>query len=76
MTRLPWVSRKDVLAALKRRGFKVINVEGSHYQLHRLGSKLVTVPVHGKEILPPKTLKSILDPAFNNLNITNYASLN
>jgi predicted RNA binding protein YcfA (HicA-like mRNA interferase family) len=63
MTRLPRVSGKDVLAALKRRGFKVINVEGSHHQLHRPGSRLVTVPVHRKEILPPKTLKSILDQA-------------
>ena len=63
MTRLPRVSGKEVLAALKRRGFKVINVEGSHYQLHRPGSKLVTVPIHRKEILPPKTLKSILEQA-------------
>ncbi|MGI9862869.1 type II toxin-antitoxin system HicA family toxin [Moorella naiadis] len=41
----------------------MVNIEGSHYQLYRPGKGLVTVAVHSKEILPPKTLKSILRQA-------------
>ncbi|BCV20952.1 hypothetical protein hamaS1_10210 [Moorella sp. Hama-1] len=41
----------------------MVNIEGSHYQLYRPGKGLVTVPVHAKETLPPKTLKSILRQA-------------
>ncbi|TDA69682.1 MAG: type II toxin-antitoxin system HicA family toxin [Clostridia bacterium] len=63
MTRLPRVGGKEVVAALKSAGFVVVNVEGSHHQLYRRGSGLVTVPVHPKETLPPKTLKSILKQA-------------
>ena len=63
MTRLPRIPGKDLLAVLKKAGFKEINIEGSHHQLHRPGSRLVTVPVHRKETLPPKTLKSIIEQA-------------
>lgn len=64
MTRLPRVSGKDLVAALIRAGFTLVNVRGSHHYLELpAGSALVTVPVHGKRILKPKTLKSILEQA-------------
>ncbi|HHW40114.1 MAG TPA: addiction module toxin, HicA family [Syntrophomonadaceae bacterium] len=63
MTRLPRVSGKDVVRALKRAGFRVTHIRGSHYYLRRSGGNLVTVPVHTDEILDLKTLKSILEQA-------------
>ena len=67
MPRLPRVSGKDAVQALRRAGFVVFDQEGSHVYLHRrIGDCFtyrVTVPVHGKRILKPKTLKSILHAA-------------
>jgi predicted RNA binding protein YcfA (HicA-like mRNA interferase family) len=58
------VSGKEVLAALLRAGFKEVHVRGSHHYLEPpQGGSLVTVPVHAKRILKPKTLRSILDQA-------------
>ncbi len=49
---------------MKRIGFEVINVRGSHHYLRKPGgSKLVVIPVHTGEIIPPKTLQSILEQA-------------
>lgn len=67
MPRLPRVSGKDTIRALRRAGFKVFDQTGSHVYLHRFdGTRYgprVTVPIHGHETLAPKTLKSILDAA-------------
>lgn len=64
MTRLPRVSGKEVLAALRRNGFAVVHIRGSHHYLRKEGSgKLVVVPVHGSSVLPTGTLKSILSQA-------------
>ena len=64
MPRLPRVSGKQAIRALLRAGFIQFDQEGSHIYLHRrIGDHFthrVTVPVHGKRILKPKTLKSIL----------------
>lgn len=55
--RQPRISGKDILAALKRAGFVLVYIEGSHHYLEPSeGGALVTVPVH-------KTLKSILNQA-------------
>ncbi|MGQ9557724.1 MAG: type II toxin-antitoxin system HicA family toxin [Desulfurispora sp.] len=61
--RLPRVSGKDILAALKRNGFTLVDIEGSHHYLLSPAGKIVTIPVHGQRILKPKTLKSILNQA-------------
>jgi len=63
MTRMPRVTGKRVVSALKRAGFVVVRVTGSHYHLHKPGSQLVTVPVHAGETLSPMVLKSILEQA-------------
>jgi predicted RNA binding protein YcfA (HicA-like mRNA interferase family) len=59
------VSGKAVLAALRRHGWVVVNVRGSHhhYLRHPLRGGKVTVPVHGTDVLQPKTLGSILTQA-------------
>lgn len=62
--RLPRVTGRDVLSALRRAGFEEIRVRGSHHYLRRPGGgKLVTVPVHAGETIGPKLLRCILEQA-------------
>lgn len=64
MSKLPRVTGKEVVAALRKGGFVQVRVRGSHHYLRRPGSgRLVCVPVHSGEILAPKLLKSILEQA-------------
>lgn len=51
---------KEILKALKKNGWQVIRIKGSHHHLFNpeLG-KNVTVPIHGKKDLKIKTVKSI-----------------
>lgn len=67
MPRLPRISGKDTIQALKRAGFSVFDQTGSHVYLHRFDGvnfgPRVTVPVHGHKTLAPGTLKSILKAA-------------
>lgn len=63
MTRMPRVTGKKVVSALKGAGFIVTRVTGSYHHLHKPGSKLVTVPVHAGETLSPMLAKSILEQA-------------
>ena len=64
MTRLPRTTGKAVLAALRRGGFRLSHVRGSHHYLLRPdGAGLVVVPVHGSRDLPAGTLRSILRQA-------------
>jgi len=61
--RLQRVYGKEVVAALNRGSFTFIYVEGSHHYYLSPTGNLITIPVHGKKILKPKTLKSILEQA-------------
>ena len=63
MSRLPRITGKVMVTALQELGFKVIRVNGSHHHLHKIGSNLVTVPVHSGEILSPMVIKSVLKQA-------------
>lgn len=62
--RLSRVTGEELLLALKRDGFQVIRVRGSHHYLRRpSGGHLVTVPVHAGETIGPKLLGYILEQA-------------
>jgi predicted RNA binding protein YcfA (HicA-like mRNA interferase family) len=67
MPRLPRVSGKQVVKALRKKEYEVFNIRGSHHYLHRWEgdrwSPIVTVPVHGNKILKLKTLGNILKQA-------------
>jgi len=63
VSRLPRITGKVLVASLQRLGFIVIRVNGSHHHLHKLGSNLVTVPVHSGEILSPMIIKSVMKQA-------------
>ena len=63
--RLPRITGRDVVRALRRAGWYEHHQEGSHVFLRhadRAGMR-VTVAVHPGETLKPKTLQSILDQA-------------
>lgn len=59
---LPAVNAQQVIAALKRAGFAVERIRGSHYILALPGDprRAVTVPFHGAKDLKPGTLRSII----------------
>jgi predicted RNA binding protein YcfA (HicA-like mRNA interferase family) len=63
MAKLPHVTGREVVAALRRGGFELSHVQGSHHYFRRAGGRLVVVPVHAAETIPPGTLKSILRSA-------------
>ena len=73
MLRLPRVSGKEVVRKLKRLEFEVFDQTGSHIYLHKWDkdswSSRVIVPILGKKILKPKTLKRILEQAVVNLDL-------
>jgi predicted RNA binding protein YcfA (HicA-like mRNA interferase family) len=59
MGSLPVVKSRDVLRALSRAGFTVVDQEGSHVKL-RKGALTVIVPDHRGKDMPKGTLGSIL----------------
>ena len=58
--KLPVVSGKDVIRALKKVGFEVVKIRGSHAKLRKDG-RIVIVPLHDE--LCKGTLKSIIRQA-------------
>jgi predicted RNA binding protein YcfA (HicA-like mRNA interferase family) len=52
------MSGKQVVKILKKQGWSVDRVSGSHYVMEKDG-KSVPVPVHGNKDLPIGTFKSI-----------------
>ncbi|MBI2844046.1 MAG: type II toxin-antitoxin system HicA family toxin [Armatimonadetes bacterium] len=64
MPRLPRITAKQVIKALKRAGWMVDRTSGSHVQFrHPSRPGTVTVPKHPGEILIPKLLMAILEQA-------------
>jgi predicted RNA binding protein YcfA (HicA-like mRNA interferase family) len=59
---LPAVNARQVLAALRRAGFAVDRVSGSHHVLIHVDDprRAVTVPFHGARSLKPGTLRNII----------------
>ena len=58
------VSGKRMLQVLKKRGWIMDHVRGSHHYLGKGGRPpLVCVPVHGNETLRPGTQKNIMKAA-------------
>lgn len=73
--RLPVASGKDVVRALRKAGFVVDRIVGSHHVLEFPGdpTRTVTVPVHGSKDLKPGTLRSIIRQT--GLNIEEFTAL-
>jgi predicted RNA binding protein YcfA (HicA-like mRNA interferase family) len=56
----PSVSGKALIAALKKIGFDVVRVKGSHYFIRHPDGRTTVVPVHSGETLGPGLLTKIL----------------
>jgi predicted RNA binding protein YcfA (HicA-like mRNA interferase family) len=61
MAKFPAVTGKQVIRALKKLGFRLDRVEGSHHMMVKEGHpRTIPVPVHGSKSLPTGTLRSII----------------
>jgi predicted RNA binding protein YcfA (HicA-like mRNA interferase family) len=62
MPKLRRLSGKEVLAILKRLGFEIVRIKGSHHHMRHTQSQscFLTIPVHGNKSLPPGTMKDII----------------
>jgi predicted RNA binding protein YcfA (HicA-like mRNA interferase family) len=73
--RHPVVSGKAVIRALRRAGFELSRVNGSHHAMIHRGPpfRLVVVPVHGNTPLKLGTFAEILDRA--GLSVDEFTAL-
>lgn len=63
MPKIPVIKPKEVIKALKKKGFIVDHISGSHYVMYNLNKALrATIAYHNKPI-KRKTLMSILKSA-------------
>ena len=60
MTALPSISGKELVAALRKSGFEVARIKGSHHFLRHGDGRTTVVPVHAGETLGPGLLSKIL----------------
>jgi predicted RNA binding protein YcfA (HicA-like mRNA interferase family) len=60
MRKLPRVTGRVLIRALRRAGFEVIRVRGSHYFLRHSDGRCTVVPVHSGETIGPGLLSKIL----------------
>ncbi len=60
MTVLPSTTGKDLVAALRKAGFQVIRVKGSHNFLRHPDGRTTVVPVHAGETIGPGLLSKVL----------------
>jgi predicted RNA binding protein YcfA (HicA-like mRNA interferase family) len=60
MPRLPRLRGREVIAALRRAGFEVKRIRGSHHFLQHPDGRRTVVPLHAGEIIGPGLLNKIL----------------
>jgi len=60
VSKCPAVTGKALITALKRAGFLVQRVKGSHHFLRHPDGRTTVVPVHSRESLGPGLLAKIL----------------
>ena len=60
MTRLPSVTGKQLIAALKQLGFDVLRIKGSHHYLQHPDGRATVVPVHAGEDIGRGLMAKIL----------------
>lgn len=60
MTSLPSLTGKELLSALKKAGFELLRIKGSHHFLRHSDGRSTVVPVHSGEDIGPGILAKIL----------------
>ncbi len=63
MSKLPGITGKKLIGALKRLGFAVIRVKGSHHYLRHPDGRATVVPVHSGETIGRGLMAKILRDA-------------
>jgi predicted RNA binding protein YcfA (HicA-like mRNA interferase family)/predicted RNase H-like HicB family nuclease len=61
MPPVPRLSGRQIVRALRKAGWILKRIEGSHHVLEGPGGQIVSVPVHGAKTLPPGTNIGIVD---------------
>jgi predicted RNA binding protein YcfA (HicA-like mRNA interferase family) len=60
MTSLPSLTGKKLLSVLKKAGFEILRVKGSHHFLHHPDGRPKVVPIHSGETIDPGLFTKIL----------------
>ena len=60
MTSLPRITGREVVAALRKAGFEVARIKGSHHFLRHTDGRATVVPGHSGETIGPGLLSAIL----------------
>ena len=60
MPRIPRLKGKEVVSVLKKFGFEVTRIKGSHHILKHPDGRSTVVPVHSGEIIGPGLLSKML----------------
>jgi len=60
MAKFPRLTGQKVIAALKKGGFEVLRIKGSHHFLTHPDGRRTVVPVHRGEIIGPGLMLKIL----------------
>jgi len=60
MTRRPRLTARKLISLLRRNGFEIIRIKGSHHFLQHADGRKTVVPVHAGEIIGPGLLAQIL----------------
>ena len=60
MPRRKRLTGKELIRALKKVGFEVVRIQGSHHRLRHSDSRVTTVPIHAGETIGPGLLGQIL----------------
>lgn len=63
MPKLPAITSKEIIAALKKIDFQVIRQKGSHVRMKHLDGRVVTIPIHSGKIIGKGLLLKILRDA-------------
>ncbi len=60
MTKLSSLTGKKVIKALRKAGFEIMRVKGSHHFLRHADGRTTVVPVHAGETIGPGLMSKIL----------------
>ncbi len=60
MSNIPAVTGKKMISALKKAGFRVARIKGSHHFLIHPDGRRTVIPVHGKETIGRGLFSQIL----------------
>jgi predicted RNA binding protein YcfA (HicA-like mRNA interferase family) len=60
MPRLPRLRGRELISALRKMGFLIVRIKGSHHFLRHADGRCTVVPVHAGETIGPGLLSKIL----------------